>query len=194
LSPRSRTIALPILAVLVVPPAARAMTIQGGVYLGIQTVNDAKIKSAYGNGSLTLPYLQVSIWRKLFLGIGYETGYEKNANLGVHADLATLSLRGIDLILGYEFGSKIIAAFVKAGYGIFEYRQRIRGNPYVAGFPVNHRKSTAVAAAGIKIYPLKYFFLAGEAKYVPLKVRPYDYSVDLGGWRFLGGLGFSFGL
>jgi hypothetical protein len=49
-----------------------------------------------------------------------------------------------------------------------------------------------LAAAGLKFYPWKFIFLSAEAKFVALKVKPYDQSVDLGGWRLLGGLGIAF--
>jgi hypothetical protein len=181
-------------AALAFPLAAQAVTLQAGFWMGSRTVLDSKIKASYGSGSVVLPTLQASVWRKLFVGASFETGYEKNASLGVYFDPTTLSVQGFDVFLGYEFGSKAIAATVKAGYGLFQYKQTVVGNAYVADYKVDHRQSTVVAAVGLKIYPKKFFFVAGEAKFVPLKVRPYDYEVDLGGWRFLGGLGLSFDL
>ena len=35
-------------------------------------------------------------------------------------------------------------------------------------------------------------YLSGEVKYVPLKVKPFDEEVDLGGLRYLLGLGYAF--
>jgi len=192
LSPLAKKTALFALISLLGPLAAPALTIQVGVWMGSRTVADAKVKSAYGDGFVYLPYLQAAVWRKLFVGASYEAGYEKNGVLGVYSNPATLTVIGLDLYLGYEFKFKAIAVYVKAGYGLYRYKQSVRNNPYIAGYEVNHLKSTAVAGAGVKLYPLKFFFISGEAKYVPLKVRPYDLTVDLGGWRFLGGLGFSF--
>jgi len=36
------------------------------------------------------------------------------------------------------------------------------------------------------------FFLAGEVKYIPLKVKPYEDEVDLSGIRCSGGIGYTF--
>jgi hypothetical protein len=192
LSSLVRKIALSALAPLLAPLAASSLTVQIGVWMGSRTVADPKVRSAYGDGSVYLPYFQAAVWRKLFVGASYEGGYEKNGVLGVYSNPSTLTIIGLDLYLGYEFKFKAVAAYLKAGYGLYRYRQSVRNNPYIADYRVDHLQSTAVAGAGIKLYPLKFFFVSGEAKYVPLKVRPYDYTVDLGGWRFLGGLGFSF--
>ena len=183
-----------VIAALLLPLAAQAVTVQAGFWLGSRTVLDSKIKTTYGNGSVFLPYLQATVWRKLFLGASFETGYEQNGVLGAYSNPAVLSVQGLDLFLGYEFRAKAFAAFVKAGYGLYQYKQTVLNNPFAAAFKVNHRQSTAVVGAGIKLYPRKFLFIAGEAKFVPLKVRPFDYEVDLGGWRFLGGLGLSFDL
>lgn len=180
-----------LLIILGAPLAAPAMTLHFGVHLGAQTINEAKVKEAYGNGFIHVPYLQVFVAGNVFLGLSYEGGYEKGALLGVYADQATLTMRGLDLTLGYEIRSKAAAGYLKAGYGLYAYRQTIPTTPFAAARPVDHRRSTAVAAAGVKVYPQKFFYLAAEVKFVPLKVKPYDVAVDLGGWRFLGGLGFS---
>jgi len=193
LSPSKKTAAALLLVLLLGPASAPALTVQLGVHLGTQIVNDAKVKEAYGSGFIHLPYLQVSVWRNLFLGVAYEGGFEKNALLGVYADPAVLTMKGLNLTLGYEFRAKGLAAYLKAGYGLYAYRQTIPTSPFSAAHPVDERRSTAVASAGVKFYPEKFFFIAAEAKYVPMKVRPYDISVDLGGWRLLAGLGLSFG-
>jgi hypothetical protein len=183
-----------LLALVLVPLAARAVTVRLGVGLGARTVNDAKVKNAYGSGFVQLPYLQVSIRPHLFLGLAYEGGYKKEGRLGVYNDAAVLTLRGLDLTLGTELRAKWAAAYLQAGYGLYEYRQKVPTTPFSSAHPVNRRQSTVVAAVGIRLYPEKFFYLTAEAKYVPLKVRPYDSAVDLGGWRFLGGLGFSLNL
>jgi hypothetical protein len=62
--------------------------------------------------------------------------------------------------------------------------------------PADKTKSTFFVAGGLKVYPmknLKNLYLSAELKYVPLKVKPYEDEVDLGGLRLMGGVGFSFG-
>jgi len=58
---------------------------------------------------------------------------------------------------------------------------------------VDATKSTFFVAGGLKIYPMKNVYISAEVKYVPLKVKPIDDEVDLGGLRLMGGLGFTFG-
>jgi hypothetical protein len=56
---------------------------------------------------------------------------------------------------------------------------------------VDGTKSTFSGSAGIKFYPIKTLFLVIEARYVPLKVKPLEEEVDLGGLRLEGGIGFT---
>jgi hypothetical protein len=67
---------------------------------------------------------------------------------------------------------------------------------YVGNIKVDETKSAMTVGGGLRFYPLgeRGLFLSGEFKYVPLKVQPYDIEVDLGGFRLLGGVGYSFGL
>jgi len=62
----------------------------------------------------------------------------------------------------------------------------------VGDYKVDHKKSTVIIGGGLKFYLIKNLFLAGEVKFVPLKVKPFEEEVDLGGMRYLAGIGFTF--
>jgi hypothetical protein len=163
-----------------------------GAWYGPQKINDAKIRGVYGETETTLPYLELVLVRGLAIGAGYEFGYDRTGHIGPYDYPTTLRMAGWNAFLGYEIRLEDLAVFGRAGVGIYEYRQTIE-NPYITDMPVNARKTGGVFAAGLKYYPLDVFFIGFEARYVLLKVKPYDSEVDLGGWRFAAGAGFAFG-
>jgi hypothetical protein len=168
-----------------------AFTVQAGAFYGIRKVNDAKIKAAYKDGEVYFPFLEVQAWKGLTLSAGYEGGYEGTALLGPYNAKAELSVSGMEFLVGYEFRISAFAFFAKTGYGLYFYKQTVQ-DEYAKDYPVDHSQSTIVLKGGLKLYLGKFLFLAFEVKYVPLTVKPYDYEVDLGGMRYLLGLGASF--
>jgi hypothetical protein len=178
-------------------PVARAspragIGLRAGAWYGLQQVNDAKINGVYGKTEayVFLPYLEARFGPGWTLGAGYEFGYDRNGLIGPYDYTTRLRMSGINILAGYEFRTKSVAVFAQAGLGLYSYTQTI-DNPNVTDMPVDARKTTVLAAAGIKYYPADVIFLAFEARYVPLKVKPYDVAVDLGGWRFAVGAGFA---
>ncbi len=163
-----------------------------GAWYGPQKINDAKIRAVYGETETALPYLELEILRGVTIGAGYEFGYDRKGLIGPYDYPTTLWMAGWNALLGYELRLRKIALFGRAGLGFYDYRQTIE-NPYVTDMPVNARKTGGVFAAGLKYYALDVFYIGLEARYVLLKVKPYESEVDLGGWRFAAGAGFAFG-
>lgn len=172
--------------------AGAGIGVRFGAWVGPQKINDPKIRAVYGETETVLPYLELVIVRGLTVGAGYEFGYDRTGRIGPYDYPTSLRMAGWNAFLGYEIRLESLALFARAGLGIYEYTQTI-DNPYVTDMPVNARKTGGVFAAGLKYYPLDVFFIGFEARYVFLKVKPYDSEVDLGGWRFAGGAGFAFG-
>lgn len=168
-----------------------AFTIQAGAFYGLRKVNDAKIKAAYKDGEVYFPYAEVRAWKGFTLSAGYEGGYKGTALLGPYNSKAELSVSGMEFLVGYEYRISGFALFAKTGYGLYIYKQTVQ-DEYVKDYPVDRSQSTIVLKGGLKLYPWKFIFLAFEVKYVPLTVKPYEYEVDLGGMRYLLGLGASF--
>lgn len=168
-----------------------ALTIQAGALFGLRKVNDLKVQAAYKDGNVYFPYLEVQPWKDLTFSIGYEGGYNETALLGPFQSRADLSVTGLEFLVGYEYRIKRLALFAKTGFGLYFYKQTVQ-DEYVKDYEVDQSQSTIVLKGGLKIYPWKFLFLALELKYVPLKVKPYDYEVDLGGMRYLVGFGVTF--
>ena len=97
----------------------------------------------------------------------------------------------MEFLVGYEYRVKRWALFAKTGIGLYFYKQTVQ-DEYVKDYEVDQSQATIVLKGGLKLYPWKFLFLALELKYVPLKVKPYDYEVDLGGMRYLVGFGVTF--
>lgn len=160
----------------------------GGFYGALQVV-DSDIKDVYGSGTVYFPFLAVT-WKGIILGAGYEGGYSKSGKIGLYQDPTTLKVNGFEVFVGYALTIKILAPYFRVGYGSYSYKQTI-DSPYLGDFKVDGTKSTFSGSAGIKFYPIKRLFLAIEARFVPLKVKPLEKEVDLGGLRIEGGIGLT---
>ena len=172
-------------------PAQYASDFEAGGDFGIRTANDSQIRDTYRNGIFFFPYLAFNFWRGLFVGAGYEGGFSRKAIIGLYEESSSLKVSGIEFFIGYELKIKFFSPYLRIGYGSFAYKQTI-DSPYVKEYKVDAKKSTLTLDGGIKLYPVKYLFLAAEVKYLPLKVKPYEEEVDLGGLRYGGRVGFTF--
>jgi len=159
----------------------------GGFY-GTRQVIDSDIKNVYGSGMVYFPFLAVT-WKGIIMGAGYEGGYSKSGKIGLYQETTTLKVNGFEVYVGYALRIKNLAPYFRVGYGSYSYKQTI-DSPYLSDFKVDSTKSTVTGSAGFKFFPIKNMFLAIEARYVPLKVKPLEEEVDLGGLRFEGGIGF----
>ena len=172
--------------------AASAIDLDLGVRYGLRTVSDATIKSTYGNKMIIYPFIAVNVWKGLTIGAGYETGYSASGQVGIFQENSTLKVGGFEVFVAYQLQLGGIVPYVSLGYGSYSYSQTI-DSPY-ANQKVDASKSTFIFAGGLKVYPLKALFLAGEIKFVPLTVTPLETAVDLGGMRITIGAGFTFSL
>jgi len=168
-----------------------ALTIRAGLAYGPRSINDALLTTTYHPGSVFTPSLELGFGRGWFAGVAYETGPQMSGALGLYDSPAVFTLSGLELFGGYEFRMKSLALFIRGGYGLYSYKQSVDYS-YVQDFPADGTGSAFLAAAGLKFYPWKFIFLSAEAKYISLRVKPYDRSVDLGGWRLQSGVGFAF--
>lgn len=162
-----------------------------GIFYGQRTVNDSDIKNIYGNGTVYFPYLAINVWKGIIIGGGYEGGYSRDGKIGLYNESTSLRVLGVEFFVGYQLRIKIVSPYIRIGYGSFSYKQTI-DSPYVGDYKVDHKKSTVIISGGLKFYLIKNLFLAGEVKFVPLKVKPFEEEVDLGGMRYLAGIGFTF--
>jgi hypothetical protein len=164
--------------------------IEIGFLAGLRTLNNADLKSVYGNGFIFFPSITL-IWRGIIFGGGYETGFKKNGLIGIYQEPAQLTVNEPEIYAGYQLTLNKFAPYLKLGWGFYSYKQVVN-SPYVSNYPVNGKKSGLIFAAGFKFYPIKRMFISAEIKYGALKVKPYDQVVDIGGMRLNGGLGICF--
>jgi opacity protein-like surface antigen len=178
---------------LVLCASARAVEVFGGVQAGLRTVSDPEIKNVYGNGLVFFPNLAVNLWKGVFVGAGYELGYSRSGTIGLFEEETTLKVSGFEFFAGYQMPLGMVTPYILGGVGMFSYKQTV-DSP--AAQDVDDSQVTFLVALGAKVHPVPRFksvFLVFEFKYIPLSVKPLDESVDLGGMRLTGGLGFSFG-
>ena len=167
----------------------QAVDLDLGFFYGSRSVKDAQVKEVYGNGSAYFPYVSVNFWKGLFVGLGYEGGYDRDGKIGLYQEDANLKVTGLEVFAGYRFDLGKVSPYLKLGLGNYSYEQSVSGRT-----TVDEKKSALTLAGGAKFYPIKGLFLAAEIKYVPLKVKPMDTEVDLGGMRLAAGIGYTFNL
>ncbi|MCX6575988.1 MAG: outer membrane beta-barrel protein [Candidatus Aminicenantes bacterium] len=179
-----------IICFLLLPVAVYAIDFSFGFQAGLRTVSDSAIKDVYGNGQCYFPYAAINVFKGFTIGAGYEFGYSRSGTIGLYEEATTLKVTGVQAFVGYQLSVSMVTPYVFVGFGSFSYTQTVESE---AAQTVDATKSTFFVAGGIKIYPMKNVYISAEVKYVPLKVKPIDDEVDLGGLRLMGGLGFTFG-
>ena len=167
----------------------QAVKLDVGFLYGSRSVKDADIKEVYGNGSAYYPYLAVTVWKGLAFGLGYEGGYDRDGKIGLYQEDSNFKVSGMEFFAAYrlEFGK--LSPYLKLGFGSYAYKQSVSNV-----VKVDDKKSALNLAVGIRYYVTPGLFLAAEAKYVPLKVKPLEEEVDLSGMRLAAGVGYTFNL
>ncbi|MBP6059300.1 MAG: hypothetical protein KA522_00840 [Candidatus Saccharicenans sp.] len=176
-----------LLLIIFLPGLTYAFNIELYCLYGWRAVNNADIKSIYGNGQVYFPAALVDLWKGFILGVGYEGGYSRDGHIGIYEEFTNLKIEGIEAFAGYQLNLKVISIYARGGYGIYSYKQFI-DNPEIP-FKIDEKKGAFVVAGGLKLFPVRNLFIIAELKYVPLKVKPIEEEIDLGGLRVLGGLG-----
>ncbi len=165
-----------------------ATEINLGANLGYRQLKDPKLGEIYGDGfvyDLLARYFPVE---RYGIELSYEGGYKRDALIGLYQENSTLTVGGIQLAGVFRYPVGKFAPYFKFGAGYFAYKQNIESE--FVRLKVDHHKWTTVVGLGATVDVFAGLFLTAEVKYVPLKVQPFDIPVDLGGMRYLGGLGF----
>lgn len=168
----------------------RAWDLKAGIMGGARTASDPDIRRIYGGGSVYYPFLAVGLVKGFSLGTGYEGGYSRSGVIGSYKESTTLKVSGPELFAGYWFRLEPLSLYVRAGWGSYAYRQTVE-SPSARDFPVDARQGAFHAAGGVHVFFSERFYLCGEVKYVPLKVQPYGREVNLGGIRYMAGIGYA---
>jgi hypothetical protein len=179
-----------VLFIILLPNIQHAFSLDLYCLYGLRTVNNSDLKRVYGNGQVYYPAISADLWHGLSIGVGYEGGYSRDGYIGIYEEFTNLKIMGVEVFAGYQLDLRKMALFARAGYGFYSYKQHI-DNPALP-YRIDDKKSTIVFAGGLKIFLYRKVFLVTEIKYVPLKVKPVEDIVDLGGIRCLGGIGIRF--
>lgn len=178
--------------ILILPVIANAAAIDAGFNFGGRTIGEKSIRDTYGTGIVVYPYLSINPVKNIHAGVAYEGGYTKNADLGIYREKSKLKISGIEFFLSYQFRIRNLAPYVRFGYASYSYKHSIDSE--AVDYAIDKNKGTVTFGAGLKFFVGKGFFLCGDMRYVPLKVKPVEVEVDLGGLRYTFGAGYSFKL
>ncbi len=181
------------LAVLLIAITAgsAAAQVQLGLRTGQYSIFDSDIRDVYGNAWIFVPFVRITSTRTpLAIEFSYEGGYNQSARIGLYDEMSTLKLYGLEVsaYAWYRFG--IVVPYLKMGIGYYFYKQEIDSE--FVDKKVHGSDQRMLFAAGLDIDLPKGFYLTGEVKFVPWIVAPYGLDVDLGGLRYLAGIGYGF--
>lgn len=171
------------------PTFGRAASVSVGLIGGMRTLNDDYLKKVYGDGYVFIPNVQFMISKPFSAEVSYEGGYKKSAAIGIYKEWSTLKISGWEFSGIFHYPIKWLLPYIKFGAGYYFYKQDIE-SPFIR-FKVDHHKGSLHLGSGAQAFFGENFFLRAEVKYVLLKVKPFDTRVDLGGLRYLLGLGFK---
>lgn len=166
-----------------------------GLNGGYRNLNDPTLGEIYGDGYIFEPYIRYSVPRFLTLELAYEGGYRKSGTVGLFQENSTLSVSGFQLAAVVPIPLLRIprvSTYFKVGVAYYFYKQDIESE--FVRLKVDHRKWTTVIGAGMRLQLFRGLFLTAEYKSIPLRVRPFDIDVDLGGSRIVFGIGYQFWL
>lgn len=168
--------------------SAQGADITLGLKFGYRELKDSHLAGIYGSGTVFVPHARLALSRYVSVEAAYEGGYTKSGLVGIYREPSTLNITGWEMsgLLGYPI--KGVVPYLKLGLGYFHYRQDI-DSPFVR-LKVDHHHAATLAGAGTDIRLSRRLAVSAEVQYVPLKVKPYDIEVDLGGLRLL--VGFSY--
>jgi hypothetical protein len=167
---------------------SQALTWEAGLLWGSRGLKNSDLRIVFGTGSTFTPYLAINVLPGGSIGIAYETGYSRQAPVGLFGDLFHLQVSVAELFYRQEWRMGVVTPYIKIGPGLAFYKISI-DSPFLTAFN-NHGSDISFSiAAGLKVDLGARLFLTGEAKYGVLWLDPFDDKVDLGGVRAQIGIG-----
>lgn len=166
-----------------------------GLNGGYRNLDDPALGEIYGDGYVFEPYIRYSFAGSYALELAYEGGYKKSGPVGLFQEDSTLTISGFQLNGLFRIPIlriRNVSTYFKVGVAYYFYKQDI-DSEFIRQ-QVDHKKWTTVIGAGLSIHLFRGVFLTAEVKSIALRVKPYDIQVDLGGTRFLFGIGYQFWL
>jgi hypothetical protein len=179
-----------VLLLLALAASARGFQGEIGLLYGIRTLKNADLRGVFASGTVAIPTLAVRVSPSASLGLAYETGYKREARVGLFGDLFSLSVSGWELFYRQEWKAGRLTPYLKIGPGLALYKIHI-DSPFLTAYNAKGSDVTFAMALGLNARVAKHLFLTTEFKYGVLWVDPFDDRVDLGGFRAVAGLGFG---
>lgn len=177
---------------LLLAASAQALDLRIDGSLNWRRLNDAKIRSVYGNGISFTSGFELTTRSGWAAGLRFESAQIREGVLGLAASEARFRLMGLEATAGRELRLGALGLYTRAGLGFYHYKQTV-DYVYVQDYKVDRLALGGVIAVAVRAYLFRFLYFTADAKYVVLPVKPYDQTVKLGGWRLGGGLGLRYG-
>ncbi|MGD0781369.1 MAG: hypothetical protein ABSA30_00770 [Candidatus Aminicenantales bacterium] len=168
--------------------ACQALTLEAGLLWGMRSLKNADLNAVFGTGTAFSPYAALRITPGGSIGISYETGFSRQAPVGLFNDLFHLQVSVAEIFFRQEWQVGAVSPYIKIGPGVAFYKINI-DSPYLKAYDSHGSDISFSMAAGAKVKLGARIFLCGEIKYGALWLDPFDDKVDLGGIRAQVGVG-----
>jgi hypothetical protein len=160
-----------------------------GLLGGLRSLKNADLRDLFGSGLIYTPHVSYRISSGGSVGVSFEGGFRREANVGLFGDLFSLRVRGFEIFYRQEWNLGRVSPYIKIGPGLFLYDLHL-DTPFLSAFNVHDSDLSFSIALGLNARLNRRVFLSGEIKYGVLWVDPFDDQVDLGGFRVQAGVGF----
>jgi len=166
--------------------------VKGGFLYGSRSVSDSYISDVYGSSSFYNFYLGISPIKGLTLGLGKESNYNKNGEVGTYNDSSTLKITSSIYFFGrYEHAFGRFSPYLKIGFFKNEAEQTFE-NDVLKDFEFKIDKTVVFFGAGIKFNVVKHINIVADIYTLSFDVKPFEETKDLGGLRFSLGAEFCY--
>ena len=161
---------------------------EAGLLWGTRGLKNADLNAVFGSGTAFTPYAALNLYPGGSIGISLETGYVREAPVGLFGDLFRLQVSVAEVFFRQEWRAGAISPYLKIGPGLAFYKITI-DSPYLKAYNAHGSDISFAVAGGAKVHLGKRIFLSGEIRYGVLWLDPFDDKVDLGGVRAQAGIG-----
>ncbi len=171
---------------------AADIELEPALHAGLRTFADKEITDTYGQGFVYNPSLTVRLGGSLGMGVSMDLGYNKEMSGKMVGPNSTFKVSGWEVFVSWRFQRAEFYPYVKGGVGGYTITRKFGETfPDLQAYDTDQRKTGWWGACGLAYYPIKNFFVAVESRYTLLRIDLDDRDVDLGGFRFFLGIGYT---
>lgn len=167
-----------------------ATDLQVGLLGGLRTVAESSFSDAYGSGLRLTPFVAMPLTEQISIGAAFSLGFTKDDPVGLLEDESSFSMSSLELFGRYAFEAGAFDPYAKLGLGMHFYSQTIEA----AGVDFSKSAFGVFIGAGGDYAVSDTLSLLAELGYTILSAKPFEESINLGGFSIQVGAAYCFTL